>query len=184
MYRSFNSAAHLVREAEAGPQGNRMRRRTVLSGLAGMLLACPTRGASPGRRWYSLDKRLLPRGLGTVVLRVPPGLPAPGAIQVRLTGGSLLVRAVTLRYADGGFDRHSWDAVLHRGGGTPTVELPAGRRLVAVRVEYGRFSGGRYLQLVGAIHPPFTWMRPHSIPPAAAGNDPRQVARETRNGSS
>ncbi len=130
-----------------------MRRRALLSGIAGLLLI-GTASAAPAARWHSLAKRRLRRHAGMVALAVPDEASRFLAIRLKLTGGDLLLRSLTLRYADGHRETHPWGAMLRRGATTPILQLAPGRKLVSVLVDHGSFTGNRYLQLVGSADVP------------------------------
>jgi len=86
-------------------------------------------------------------------LAVPDEAPRFRTMRLTLTGGDLPVRALQLRYADAGRETQPLDIVLRRG--TTTLLHPApGRRLVSIRVDYGRYTGNRYLQLSGSADVP------------------------------
>lgn len=129
-----------------------MRRRAVLWGMAGVLLAGAAAAAAPGR-WYSLARRLLPRHYLSVALEPPRDAPPPRAVRLMPSGGDLHLLSVTLRYGDGGRERHMIGRTLRRGQATAAYAVAPGRKLVAVRVEFGRHAGRRYLQLQGTDGP-------------------------------
>jgi hypothetical protein len=104
-----------------------------------------------GRRtgWVLLGERLLGRHPDLAVIPLEPREGRPRALQLRVLRAATGLRALTLRFADGGSERVDLDETLMPGAPSRIIDLPPGRRLLrSLELRWDRGKARRGLAAV------------------------------------
>lgn len=97
-----------------------------------------------GRRtgWVLLGERLLGRHPDLAVIPVESREGRPRALQLRVLRAAAGLRALTLRFADGGSERVDLDETLMPGSPSRIIDLPPGGRLLrSLELRWDRGKG-------------------------------------------
>lgn len=133
-----------------------MDRRQFLSGIAMMAAAGPllsSTSAEAAPAWVYLGRRRVNGLLDRDRIAVGAGAGRFTAIRLRVTGNSLLLYDLIVRYGNGNPDNLRVRTLIRQGGTTRAIDLKANRRFIRdVSFTYGKLPNGRgptYVELWG-----------------------------------